>query len=316
MSVAAGRARPQAAGGPDEGPGYLVLNPATGQTLERVATDSDERIEEAVAGAQTAFHPWRDTGVDHRADVLARVAVLFTERARQLAAIITEEMGKPRSQALAEVRLCAQIFTYYAGHGPALAAAKPLKDGPDGRAVIETLPMGPLLGVMPWNYPYYQVARFAAPNLMLGNTLVVKHAERCPRSAQAIEALLVDAGLPVGAYANVFASHRQVAALIADPRIHGVSLTGSERAGAIVGALAGRHLKKAVLKLGGSDPYIVLDADDVPEAARRARSPRWRPGRPPSNWPSRSATPWTGAPRSMWADDWWMARAATCSRPC
>ena len=128
---------------------------------------------------------------------------------------------------------------------------------------MQKLPVGPLLGIMPWNYPYYQVARFAAPNLMLGNTVILKHAESCPRSALAIQQIMDDAGLPKGAYVNVFASHAQIADIIADPRIQGVSLTGSERAGAIIGELAGKNLKKAVLELGGSDPFVVLDSPDV-----------------------------------------------------
>ncbi|MDN6333046.1 MAG: aldehyde dehydrogenase family protein, partial [Micrococcaceae bacterium] len=139
-----------------------------------------------------------------------------------------------------------------------------------GRAMVQRLPVGPLLGIMPWNFPYYQVARFVAPNLMLGNTIVLKHAETCPRSALAIKQIMDDAGVPAGAYVNLFATHDQIADVIADPRIQGVSLTGSERAGAIIGQLAGKNLKKAVLELGGSDPYVVLDSADVAAAAKLA----------------------------------------------
>ncbi|NLB46916.1 MAG: aldehyde dehydrogenase family protein, partial [Microbacteriaceae bacterium] len=139
-----------------------------------------------------------------------------------------------------------------------------------GKAMIEHRPVGVLLGVMPWNFPYYQVARFAAPNLLLGNTILLKHADICARSALTMQQIFEDAGVPVGGYQNVFASHDQIASIIADPRVQGVSLTGSERAGAIIGEQAGRHLKKCVLELGGIDPMVVLDADDAAAVAREA----------------------------------------------
>jgi succinate-semialdehyde dehydrogenase/glutarate-semialdehyde dehydrogenase len=181
-------------------------------------------------------------------------------------------MGKRPSSARGEAVWCSTIFDHYADEGPALLADRPLPGRPQAR--IEHLPMGPLLGVMPWNYPYSQVARFAAPNLVAGNTVVVKHAENCPTSALAIAELMKDAGIPDGVYTNVFATHEQVAAMIADPRVRGVSLTGSERAGAAVAAIAGQHLKKVVLELGGSDAYIVLDTDDVVAAAEQAWATR------------------------------------------
>ncbi len=162
---------------------------------------------------------------------------------------------------------CKDIFDYFATEGPSLAANQEIKAIGGGKAVIERLPVGPLLGIMPWNYPYYQVARFAAPNLMLGNTIVLKHAETCPRSALAIQKIMDDAGVPAGVYNNVFASHEQISTIIADDRIQGVSLTGSERAGAIIGEQAGRNLKKAVLELGGSDPYVILDSADIAQDA-------------------------------------------------
>ena len=133
--------------------------------------------------------------------------------------------------------------------------------------MVQKLPIGPLLGIMPWNYPFYQIARFAAPNLMLGNTIVLKHAESVPKCALAVEQIMKDAGLPEGAYVNVFATHDQIEQIIGDPRIAGVSLTGSERAGAVVAAIAGKNLKKCVLELGGSDPYVILDTDDAAAAA-------------------------------------------------
>jgi succinate-semialdehyde dehydrogenase/glutarate-semialdehyde dehydrogenase len=244
-------------------PGYRVLNPATGEVVETFPTATDEQVQQALAAAQSAFESWRETPIETRAKVVARIGELFTERAEKLAAIITEEMGKPLSEAKGEAEFCTDIFRYFAEEGPGLAADAEIKTFAGGRAVVQKLPVGPLLGIMPWNYPYYQVARFAAPNLMLGNTVILKHAESCPRSALAIQEIMDDAGLPKGAYVNVFASHAQIADIIADPRIQGVSLTGSERAGAIIGELAGKNLKKAVLELGGSDPFVVLDSPDV-----------------------------------------------------
>lgn len=255
-------------------PGYRVLNPATGEVVETFPTASDPEIEAAIGAAAAAYPAWRDTPIAERARVASRVAELFAERSDVLAEIITTEMGKPLSQSKGEAEFAADIFRYFATEGPALAADQEIKTFSGGRAVVQRLPIGPLLGIMPWNYPYYQVARFAAPNLVLGNTILLKHAENCPRSALAIEQIMEESGVPAGVYTNVFASHAQVADIIADPRIQGVSLTGSERAGAIIGELAGRNLKKAVLELGGSDPYVVLDAADVRGAAATAWTTR------------------------------------------
>ncbi|CEA07522.1 Succinate semialdehyde dehydrogenase [NAD(P)+] Sad [Arthrobacter saudimassiliensis] len=253
---------------------YRVVNPATGEVLEEFPTATDDQVAQALAGAQAAFETWKDVPIEERAKVVTRIAELFTERADELAAIITEEMGKPLSESKGEVEFCADIFTYFAENGPELAADQPIKPINGGRAVIQKLPVGVLLGIMPWNYPYYQVARFAAPNLMLGNTIILKHAENCPRSALALQQLMDDAGVPAGGYTNVFATHGQIADIIADPRVQGVSLTGSERAGAAVAEIAGRNLKKVVLELGGSDPYIILDTPDVKAAAEAAFATR------------------------------------------
>ncbi len=250
--------------------GYRVQNPVTGEIVETFETATDEQIEECLAAAHQTYQSWRDTPIEERAKIVARVGELFTERADELAAIITEEMGKPLSQSKGEAEFCTDIFSYFATEGPRLTSDQEIKAIGGGRAKIQKLPVGPLLGIMPWNYPYYQVARFAAPNLVLGNTIILKHAETCPRSALAIQQIMDEAGVPAGAYTNVFASHQQIADIIADPRVQGVSLTGSERAGAIIGEIAGRNLKKAVLELGGSDPYVVLDSADVAESAALA----------------------------------------------
>ena len=243
--------------------GYRVINPATGAVVEEFATATDAEVQEALAAAEAGFQTWKNVDINERAKIVTRVGELFAERADELAAIITEEMGKPLSESKGEAEFCKDIFEYFATEGPTLAADQEVKTFAGGKAIIQRLPVGPLLGIMPWNYPYYQVARFAAPNLMLGNTIVLKHAETCPRSALAIQSIMDDAGVPAGVYNNVFATHDQISTIIEDSRIQGVSLTGSERAGAIIGEQAGRNLKKAVLELGGSDPYVILDSADL-----------------------------------------------------
>ena len=249
-------------------PPYQVTNPATGEVTQTFDFATDAEIEAALSAATEAFTQWRQRPVAERAAVVKRVAGLFTERAADLAALITAEMGKRPAAAVGEAEFCDEIFAYYADNGPSLISDKPVPGHDNAR--IEYRPVGPVLGVMPWNYPYYQVARFAAPNLIVGNTVILKHAENCPTSALAIAQLMKDAGVPDGVYTNVFATHGQVATMIADPRLRGVSLTGSERAGAVVAETAGRNLKKVVLELGGSDPYIILDAPDVEDAAKTA----------------------------------------------
>ncbi len=252
------------------GPAYQVVNPATGEVVETFDNASDADIEAAISGAAQAYASWKDVPITERGEIVKKVAALFAERADDLAAIASEEMGKPVSEGVEEAEFCQAIFDYFATEGPTLAADQPIKTFSGGKAVVQKLPVGPLLGIMPWNFPYYQIARFAAPNLMLGNTIILKHAESVPKSALAVEQIMKDAGLPEGAYVNVFASHEQIETIISDPRIQGVSLTGSERAGAIVAALAGKNLKKCVLELGGSDPMIVLDSDNLDEVVDNA----------------------------------------------
>jgi succinate-semialdehyde dehydrogenase/glutarate-semialdehyde dehydrogenase len=192
------------------------------------------------------------------------VGELHVERRQELAEIIVREMGKPIEQALGELDFVGDIYGFYADNAEALMADEPIRLlAGEGSAVVRRSSLGVLLGIMPWNVPYYQVARFAAPNLVLGNVIVLKHASQCPESAAAIEAIYRDAGLPDGAYVNVYVSAEQAAKIVADPRIQGVSVTGSERAGAAVAEVAGRHLKKVALELGGSDPFLVLATDDL-----------------------------------------------------
>ena len=185
------------------------------------------------------------------------------------------EMGKPIEQALGEVDFCGDIYGFYADNAEDLMADEPIKlAGGDGSAVVRRSSLGVLLGIMPWNFPYYQVARFAGPNLVIGNTIVLKHAPQCPESAAAIQTIFDDAGFPKGAYENVYATNEQIEWVIADPRIRGVSVTGSERAGAAVAEIAGRNLKKVVLEMGGSDPFLLLGTDDLDKTVEDAVAAR------------------------------------------
>ena len=253
---------------------YAVTNPATGETVARYDTFSDAQVAAALAKAQSAYEAWRNVPVAERAAKIARVAELHRERREELADLIVREMGKPKSASLGEVDFAADITQYYADQAAAITADTPLTILGEGTAVIRRSPLGVLFGIMPWNFPYYQVARFAAPNLVIGNVIVLKHSSQCPESAAALEKIYNDAGLPEGAYVNVYVSAGQAAAIVADPRVQGVSVTGSERAGAAVAEVAGRHLKKVALELGGSDPFIVLGADDIGAVAEAAVAAR------------------------------------------
>ncbi|MFB8189321.1 NAD-dependent succinate-semialdehyde dehydrogenase [Microbacterium sp. NPDC055988] len=248
---------------------YAVTDPTTNEIVRRYESATDAEVDAAVERAAAAYPAWRALTVEERCGYLAAVAAEYRADSQRLARIITREMGKTTAEALGEIGIVADIYDYYATNGPAFAADRPLPVA-TGEAVVRTAPVGVLLGIMPWNYPYYQVARFAAPNLALGNTIVLKHAPSCPESAAAIAELFERVGLPEGAYENVYASEDQVARIIAHPAVQGVSLTGSERAGRAVGELAGRAMKKVVLELGGSDPFIVLQDADVDAAARAA----------------------------------------------
>ena len=255
---------------------YAVTNPATGERVEEYPTISDAALVDAIATADRAHREWsRATTVEERAALIRRVGELHTERREELAEIIVREMGKPVEQALGEVDFCATIYEYYATEATSLLADEPitLSDG-DGSAFVRRGSVGVLLGIMPWNFPYYQVARFAGPNLVVGNTILLKHAPQCPESAAAMQRMYDDAGFPPGAYTNIYATNDQVADVIADPRVQGVSVTGSERAGAAVAEIAGRNLKKVVLELGGSDPFILLSTDDLDSVVESAVAAR------------------------------------------
>jgi acyl-CoA reductase-like NAD-dependent aldehyde dehydrogenase len=254
---------------------YATINPATGETIQEFDTMTDDEAQQALHDSAKAFSLWRTTHVKERASALSRIAALYRQNAEELARLMTLEMGKPVSQARVEVELAASIFDYYATKGAELLEDEELDIAGTGRALVRTAPLGPLLGVMPWNFPHYQVARFVAPNLLLGNTILLKHSSSCPQQALRIAEMVSEAGVPIGVYQNVFASNEQVAEMIADSRLQGVSLTGSERAGSIIGGLAGKHMKKAVLELGGSDPFIVLADADVDAAVTAALPARF-----------------------------------------
>ncbi|GAA3282701.1 NAD-dependent succinate-semialdehyde dehydrogenase [Nesterenkonia halobia] len=246
---------------------YRTTNPTTGRTETDFPTLDDGQVEHILSRSDAAFSTWRTTPAQQRAAALTRVADAYEARAEELGRLIATEMGKPLDQGIGEAQLAGSIYRWYATHGPDLLESEQLDPQGARESLVQTEPIGPLVGVMPWNYPYYQVARFVAPNLMAGNTIVLKHAEICAASSEVMARMLHDAGVPEDAYINVFAGHEQIAAMIADPRVRGVSLTGSERAGSAVAGTAGEHLKKAVLELGGSDPLIVLDDVDVEHVA-------------------------------------------------
>jgi succinate-semialdehyde dehydrogenase/glutarate-semialdehyde dehydrogenase len=252
---------------------YAVTNPATGVRGTSFPLATDDEVTDAIGAADRAHSEFsRGTSVAERAALMQRVADLHSERREHLAELIVREMGKPLEQALGEVDFSADIYSYYATHGEAFLADEPIEllSG-EGSAFIRNASLGVLLGIMPWNFPYYQVARFAGPNLVLGNTILLKHASQCPESAAAIEQIFTDAGFPEGAYRNLYASNAQISdMIIPDPRVCGVSLTGSEGAGAAVAEVAGRNLKKVVLELGGSDPFILLSTDNLEEAVDAA----------------------------------------------
>jgi succinate-semialdehyde dehydrogenase/glutarate-semialdehyde dehydrogenase len=249
---------------------YATVNPFTGETEKEFGYTATSEIDGIIGRAHAAFQECRDRPVEERAAVVRRAAALMDERRDDLAALITTEMGKRREEASGELYLCSMILGYYADNGPGFlepTTITPLMG--KGEAVVETRPIGVLLAIEPWNYPFYQVVRVAGPNLVLGNTVILKHAEITPQCAEAIEQLFTDAGAPDGVF-TTFLRIADVEQVIADPRIQGVTLTGSERAGSAVGALAGKHLKKSVLELGGSDPFIVLDADDLGATVKAA----------------------------------------------
>ena len=242
---------------------FAIENPNTGKSEDQFERIDDSQRDDILDRSTAAYDAWRSTRIEERAAVLSRAADLYEERIDELADHIGREMGKLTRWAKAEVQIVADIYRYYSEHAHELLADEYLPAQNADKTVVRKEPIGPLLGIMPWNFPYYQVARFAAPNLLLGNTIVLKHASICPLSSQACQDILEEAGLPKDAYINIYASGSQMDAFVADKRIKGVSLTGSEGAGAAVAKTAGENYKKSVLELGGNDPFLVIDDENL-----------------------------------------------------
>ena len=245
---------------------FRVVNPLNGETLSEYPIISDAELQQEVDLAADAFTQWSEVPLVERAAVVRAIADAFEASIETFLPIMAREMGKRPAEGRGEMQTVVSIFRYYADNAEQLLADEQLEIT-GGTVTIRRRPTGVILGVMPWNYPVYQVARFVAPNLVLGNTLVLKHASNCPETALAIVEVLRAAGVPAGVYRNLLISSSQVEQVIAHPAVQGVSLTGSERAGRAVAEAAGRHLKKVVLELGGSDPLILLDTHDVAATA-------------------------------------------------
>ena len=248
---------------------FQTINPTNNKVVKSFDEMTDATVETAISNASIAFNEWKLTDYQTRSQLLYTVAGLLRAKRKELAKMITLEMGKLLSHAEGEIKLSAEIFDYYAKNAEQFLADKVLNPV-HGKALIRYSPVGVLLGIQPWNFPFYQVARFAAPNIMIGNTVLVKHPMNVPQCAMAIEEIFTEAGAPLGLYTNLLISHKQAEKLIGDKRIRGLSLTGSEVAGAIVAAEAGKHVKKSVLELGGSDAFIILEDADIDKAVEWA----------------------------------------------
>ncbi|CAB3773519.1 NAD-dependent succinate-semialdehyde dehydrogenase [Paraburkholderia humisilvae] len=241
---------------------YQSVNPNNGKLMKSFEKLTDEQLEKSIAAAETCFQTWKHTTYAQRAEIVAKAATLMRQNVDEFARLATLEMGKRIDEARGEVKFSADILAYYAEHAKTFLA--PTKLNPKiGEAHMENSPFGVLFCVEPWNFPYYQLARVAGPQLMAGNVLVVKHAGCVPQCAIAFEKLLLDAGAPKGTYTNLLISHEQSERIIDDPRIKGVALTGSVEAGRSIAARAGQNLKKTSMELGGSDAFIVLDDADL-----------------------------------------------------
>jgi succinate-semialdehyde dehydrogenase/glutarate-semialdehyde dehydrogenase len=241
---------------------YRSVNPATGEVLKTFPEHSDQQVMDALATADRAFRTWSARPFSERSKIIGRCAQVLLKRKEEMARLATLEMGKRIAESRGEVELSASILQYFADNAEAFLAPKTFKSV-TGEARLEYSPFGVLLSVQPWNYPYYQLARFAGPHLMSGNVMLLKHAPGVPQCAVAFDQALKEAGVPEGVYTNLFLSNDQAGALIDDPRVKGIALTGSERAGEALASRAGKNLKKSTMELGGSDAFIVLDDADL-----------------------------------------------------
>lgn len=249
--------------------GIATINPATGETLKTFAPLSSKAIATKLAIGQQAFESYRKTTFEQRATWLHQAADILESRAEEFGTLMTLEMGKLLSSGIREVKKCASVCRYYADHGAEFLGDRPAETDAS-QSFVAYQPMGIILAVMPWNFPFWQVFRFAAPALMAGNVGILKHASNVPQCALAIEAIIQEAGFPSGAFQTLLISASQVAEVIGDTRVKAATLTGSEGAGASLAAAAGKHLKKTVLELGGSDPFVVLESADLDEAVATA----------------------------------------------
>ena len=253
---------------------FQSVNPADGNTLGEYDACSDAELEAALTAVAGAAPAWRRQDVARRAELMLQAAAVLRQRAEDLARLMTLEMGKPIREARAEIEKCAWVCEYYAAEGAGFLADEPVESDA-GRSLVAWQPIGTVLAVMPWNFPFWQVFRFAAPALVAGNTGLLKHASNVPQCALAIESIFVDAGFPAGVFRTLMIESSRVAAVIGDPRVHAVTLTGSEPAGRQVAATAGSYIKKSVLELGGSDPFVVLEDADLDLAVGQAVTSRF-----------------------------------------
>ena len=253
---------------------FASINPATNQLIQTHASWDAQRLEHALEKAHSAQQVWAQTTFPQRAEVLRKVAKQLLTQRDQYVTLITQEMGKPLRESRAEVEKCAGVCDYYAQHGEEFMRAKQVASDA-GSSYVAYYPLGVVLAIMPWNFPFWQVFRAAAPALMAGNAMVLKHAPNVLQCGLAIESIFRDCGLPEGVFTNLMIGVEQAAEVIASPNVHAVTLTGSEAAGRKVAALAGQHLKKCVLELGGSDPFIVLHDADMEHTVNMAVASRF-----------------------------------------
>ena len=246
-----------------------AINPATGVLIKDYAEHTAENVQEAIEKAHMTFVEWSHTAFSHRGELMKRAAASLRRRREQHALLITGEMGKPIVQSRAEIDKCAWLCDYYADNAERMLQDEPVESGAD-RSFVTFEPLGVILAVMPWNFPFWQVLRFAVPALMAGNVGLLKHASNVPGSALAIEEVFREAGFPEHAFTSLLIGSRQVEAIIRNDRVTAVTLTGSQKAGSLVASQAGLEIKKTVLELGGSDPFIVLDDVDVESCAAQA----------------------------------------------
>ncbi len=253
---------------------FVSLNPATNQTIQTYDSLDSAQLESALEKAHSAQQIWAQTPFALRAEVMHYAANQLLAQRNKYAALITMEMGKPLREALAEVEKCASVCDYYAQHAEEFLRAEPIKSDAD-KSYVAYHPLGVVLAIMPWNFPFWQVFRAAIPALMAGNAVLLKHAPSVPQCALAMEALFRGCNLPEGVFTNLMIEVAQVAEVIASPHVHAVTLTGSEAAGRKVAACAGQHLKKCVLELGGSDPFSVLHDADMEHTVNMAVGSRF-----------------------------------------